>query len=293
MSNIKKSLLKLCCIFISTALTAQNISVNLILAKPSPYVSEWNKPVTGKLILFYTPTGTDHSPVEIIIYSELKNDQGHTIASTNMQQSTGYYLKTGVNVFGIDQVFQPDNLLPNSLIYTMIAQSGKLASGNYQLGVKIFKKTIDNLLPLTEMKYRNFMITSYQLPSLISPGQKSSIDAAIAQSVITFRWTPLIPLPAELPDYTIQIYEINDGQEPMQALKINAPILIKTIKGLTQYIWQPQMYLKDNETHHFIWTIETTDQKGNNYTATISNNFGISEPAVFSIKPTATQSQTK
>jgi hypothetical protein len=132
---------------------------------------------------------------------------------------------------------------------------------------------------------RTFFITSYQLPILMQPASGSTLDAHLAQNIIIFRWTNLIPSSQELPQYRVQVFEILPGQTPMQAFRGNRPLLDEpAIKGTTQYIWRPNLPMLDSTANkQFIWTVQTLDAKEFPIPGMDMNTQGRSEPAIFSI----------
>jgi hypothetical protein len=130
----------------------------------------------------------------------------------------------------------------------------------------------------------------YQLPILLQPQHKAILAAEQARNVIIFRWTPLTPAPPPSTiqtqtKYSLQVFEIQDGQNPMQAFRSNQPILNKEVTGATQFIWQPQLYLADSANNRkFIWTIQTIDSQGLGFNNGVGD--GRSEPSWFEIKST-------
>jgi hypothetical protein len=77
----------------------------------------------------------------------------------------------------------------------------------------------------------------------MTPANETILDIEKAKNVITFRWTPVAPRPAEILTYRVTVFEILPNQTPMQALRSNQPLLAKDIIGTTQFIWQPQLGL--------------------------------------------------
>jgi hypothetical protein len=81
----------------------------------------------------------------------------------------------------------------------------------------------------------------------------------------------------------LQVYEIKDTQTPMQALRANQPILITDVRRTTQYIWRPQLSLKDSVNHIFIWTVQTLDIKGIPIATQDASTQSRSEPRMFGV----------
>jgi len=95
-----------------------------------------------------------------------------------------------------------------------------------------------------------FFLAATQLPVLMKPYNEEILDGNIAQTAITFRWTPLTPRTPNPVTYRLQVFEILEYQTPMQALRANQPLLDQEVIGTTQYIWRPQLpfaaYFQEN-----------------------------------------------
>jgi len=68
----------------------------------------------------------------------------------------------------------------------------------------------------------------------------------------------------------------------MQALRGNQPLLDQTVRGITQYIWRPQMaFSTDTLKKRFIWTVQTLNANRQPYIPTQGNGESRSEPFLF------------
>lgn len=177
---------------------------------------------------------------------------------------------------------QLQNLVLSGNVQNLLQRTGRLAAGQYQLMVEVMNTGGD---VVRARQTRPFFITSYQLPILMNPAKGASLDAHVAQNIIIFRWTNLIPGSQELPQYRVQVFEILPGQTPMQAFRGNRPLLDEpAIHGTTQYIWRPNLPMLDSTANkQFIWTVQTLDAKGLPIPGMDMNIQGRSEPAIFSI----------
>ena len=97
--------------------------------------------------------------------------------------------------------------------------------------------------------------------------------------------------------YRLQVFEVLQNQQDVQALKSNQPLLDKNIVGVTQFIWMPQLsmmpYTQESNSitdstnkirmadKKFIWTIQTLDNTGMPLNQTDGNGESRSEPHVF------------
>jgi hypothetical protein len=251
-------------------------SANLLLGRPPSYLSDWNNPIAGQLIVSYTGAGNS-KPVKI--FTRLQDLSGNLIASSNLASAQTVNISNGNTLVRMDRVLQLENLRFNSAA-TTVASSGKLPAGTYEICIQL---TDANGNALTDIQCRSFTQVNYQLPFLLAPNDKTWLDANTAQTAITFRWSNLTPASQEQFTYRLQVYEILDAQAPMQALRGNQPILLTDIVRQTQYIWRPQLSFKDSSTHTFIWTLQTLDRQGIPVASTDENNQGRSEPRVFGI----------
>ena len=124
----------------------------------------------------------------------------------------------------------------------------------------------------------------------MKPYNEEILDQKIAQTAITFRWTPVVPRQSSPVTYRLQVFEVLPLQNPVQALRSNQPLLDKEIFAATQYIWQPQLsFMADsNETKKmptFIWTIQSLDKDKKPITQTDGNGEARSEPLIFYVNP--------
>lgn len=276
-SIIKKyTIILLAGCFFCNAVAAQ-FKVNLLLnSRPPAYLSDWNSPLAGQLLVTYNGAS---QVARVKFAAQLQDAGGTIIAISNNATAQLVSINSGANIIGIDRVLQLENIQfrggANSL-----ATSGKLAAGNYNLCVQLI--TIDGV-PLTEQQCKPFTQLNYQLPFLLSPNDKTWLDANTAQTAIIFRWSSLVPATQEAAIYRLQVYEVLPAQTPLQALRSNQPILLTELGRITQYIWRPQLSFKDSANHVFIWTVQTLDSKGIPITSSDENNKGRSEPRIFGV----------
>lgn len=257
------------------------ISLNLALnSRPQPWLADWASPVNGVMVITLIQSAIQVDPA-IKIRTTLLDQNGATVGISNINAARVYLLKPGVNQFTIADALQLQNLNLNGSVRILLQRTGRLAAGQYQLMVEI-TNTAGDVVRTKQIK--PFFVASYQLPILMQPTNGSELDAHIAQSVITFRWTALIPS-NELPTYRVQVFEILSGQTPMQAFRGNHPLLDEqAIKGTTQYIWHPNLPMLDSTANkRFIWTVQTLDIKGAPIPTADMNIQGRSEPAIFGI----------
>jgi len=274
-------LLSLGLLFLIQIIQAQ-ITLNLAINnRPQPYLYDWANPVNGQMIISFMQ-GPAVNDASVKLKTTLLDQSGSILGVSNLNSARIYVLKPGVNQFTLADALQLHNLSLSGNIQSLLQRTGRLAGGQYQLAIEVMNSTGDRMLA---KQTRPFFITSYQLPILIQPANGASLDAQIAQNVITFRWTSLVPHSSELTQYRVQIYEILPGQEPMQAFRGNRPLLDEPVRnGIQQYIWRPNLPMLDSTANQrFIWTVQSLDVNGQPITTMDMTNQGRSEPAVFFI----------
>lgn len=267
-------------LLLTVSLASAQISVNLALnSRLQPRPADWANPMNGQLVISYIPQAVNDPYVKL---RTTLSDGGMVIASSNMASARLYTLKDGVNLLGMADVFQVQNLRFSGKNETLLQRTGQLKAGLYEITVEVMNAAGD---VVRAKQTRSFSITGYQLPLLMSPADGSMLDAHTAQNTIVFRWTSLIPGLAGPPGYKIQVFEVLPGQTPMQAFRANQPLLNDWVsRGTTQYIWRPGLAMLDSTANKkFIWTVQTFDREGKPVQAMETNNEGRSQPAIFSI----------
>ena len=278
---MKKHILFTLLILVSAQYAEAQITLILALnSRPQPYLSDWSNPVNGQMIISYVQSANIDPQVKI--KSTLLNENGDAVGSSNIASSGIVTLAEGVNTFTMADALQLSNLTLAGNAQNVLRQTGRLAAGQYQLKVELYNASGEIL---RAQQTRSFFMTSYLLPVLIQPSNDAELDAHIAQGVIIFRWTSLVPLSQERPTYLVQVFEVLPGQSPMQAFRSNMPILNKaSTTGLNQYTWRPNLSMLDSLANkQFIWTVQTLDFKGEPFASNDANVQGRSEPAVFNI----------
>ncbi len=258
------------------------ITLNLALNnRPQPWLADWVNPVNGQMIISYMPGPALNDP-SVKLRTSLLDERGSTIGTSHINSARTYTLRAGVNQFTIAEALQLQNLTLQGSLQNTLRHTGRLPAGQYQLMVEVLNAGGDIV---RARQTRPFFITSYQLPVLMQPAGGSSLDAGLAQSLITFRWTSLIPGSPDLPQYRVQVFEILPGQTPMQAFRGNRPLLDEaSIKGSTQYIWRTNLPMLDSTANRqFIWTVQSLDRRGQPIPGTDMSIQGRSTPAIFSI----------
>ncbi|MBS4043670.1 MAG: hypothetical protein KGZ59_07620 [Chitinophagaceae bacterium] len=266
--------------FYSVFATAQLNTTLEMQNAPTAVLSEW---ANKNSIINFIITKIDPNPQTIILKTEIKLSDGTVVATTDLTRVPKIILRSGTSVFYSKDVMPLETMVFSGKYKTTLDKTGKLPSDNYQLCVQ--PVTPDTYQPLAAVKCKFFILVASQLPFLIMPANNDVLNKLVAQTAITFRWTPLTPAAKIPPYYRIQVFEILSNQRPVQALRSNQPILDEVVRGITQYIWQPRLAFNtlDSLPMKFIWTIQTLDDNKQPVLQTDGNGESRSEPFVFSI----------
>jgi len=284
----KSNLILLAILLLSVTKGIAQITTNLIVSSsPSSSISLWS---VQKQTIVYLVNGNSAIQAEYKIKTEIQLNDGTVIGKTDLTRSRIYVLKSGNTIYYADDVVPLDNMVFTGKYRESLNKSGKLPSQTYQICVTLVNTT--DFSPLAIPKCKVFTIASPQLPTLIKPYKDQVLNPAEAQSLITFKWTPLTPISQSIVTYKVLVFEVLQDQTPMQALRSNMPVLDQDIRGATQYVWKPQGVLNQNPTDEngilqqkqLIWTIQTFDNQSEQpFLDGSLTRDGVSEPATFFI----------
>lgn len=268
-------------------LSAQPFRAQLILsARPTSLLSDWiNHPEVLNYIVTYTGGPVAGNYIAKIIAS-FKDGAGNIIGTTDLNLLPNHIFAPGTVILQSKDAVLLQCIRFTGSIQRAMNATGRLPEGTYQLGLQLVDA--QTLQKLTDEIVRPFTVMGYQLPILMQPQNKAVLLTEQARGNIIFRWSPLSPAPPPSAiqtqtKYYLQVFEIQEGQTPMQAFRSNQPILNKEVLGATQFIWQPQLYLAESsQNRKFIWTIQTLDSQGLGFNNGVGD--GRSEPFWFEIK---------
>ncbi|MBI5858266.1 MAG: hypothetical protein HZB42_11545 [Sphingobacteriales bacterium] len=290
--------------------TAQFNTQLVVIPNPPGALADWdNKTLT------YLVSGGIGLTAQVIVKATIKTVDGEVVATKNLAKAPIIIAGSTNLILYVNDVMPLPIMIFNGKYKSSMDKSGKLPAGSYQLCVQLVNPTDYRIM--SEEKCRIFNLASYQLPIPVMPASETILDLEKAQSVITFRWTPVTPNTGMMLTYRVTVFEILPGQTAMQALRSNQPLLAKDIVGTTQYIWQPQLGMTqcctgdpdfdlrmkkdttrktinpdlepdvlvradtDVDAYAFIWTIQTFDSQRRPFGDGNVNGDGISEPNVF------------
>jgi hypothetical protein len=296
----------LCLIVISAS---AQFKIDLIMSSTPPgNLTEW---VNRREVLTLLVTGQAGIPPQNLkIKTEIKTTDGTVIGNTDLARASSFaFAGSAPTILTATEVMPMENMVFTGKYKSSLQRTGKLPADNYILCVQLVRPV--DFAPASEVKCKSFYLAATQLPVLMKPYNEEVLDAKLAQTAITFRWSPVSPRTTAQITYRIQVFEVLPNQTPMQALRANQPLLDQELTGATQYIWRPQLTfmayftadntqgsMPDNPHHNkivstgtdtvhiprFIWTLQTLDDHGLPITQTDGNGEARSEPVVFYVK---------
>jgi hypothetical protein len=296
-----KKIIAITGLLITTQFLFAQIDITLSLnGRPPARLTDW---ANRKDVLTLIMGGTQSVRVEVKIKTEIKTLDGTVIGTTNLNTAPTYTPRQGApTILSAADALPLDNIIFTGKYQTALQRTGKLPADNYLLCVQLVR--VPDYAPASTAVCKSFYLAAYQLPILMIPANEQELNASIAQTAITFRWTPLVPASTGPVTYHLRVFEILENQKDVQALRSNQPLLDKNIVGTTQFIWQPQLSMMtyvaadSNATNKtagkkFIWTIQTLDNLGQPINPTDGNGESLSEPHVFYVVKTAADKKIK
>lgn len=213
------------------------INTSLVMsAQPPAQLSEWGN---RKEVLTYIAGSSAGLQFSVKIKTEIKTMDGTVVGATNLNTAPAFTLSQPTNAFYANDVLPLNNIVFTGKYKTSLERTGKLPADNYMLCVRLVAST--DFRPVSEEKCRSFYLATLQLPILMMPADEQKLDTKQAQTSIMFRWTPVVPKPTTPVTYRLQVFEVLPNQQPVQALRSNMPLLDKSLTGVTQFIWVPQL----------------------------------------------------
>lgn len=263
---------------------AAKAQVNIVLnVQPTPAANYNTWSQRNEVITLVSAGSAQGTTIAVKINATLETADGSPVGKTDITRAAVRQLQGGgTSVFYAKDVLDPSAFIFNPSFQNQLNQTGKLKAGTYKLIVSLFNAA--GTAQVSNEQTKIFTIVAAQLPVLIAPANEAILKEEAAQTAIVFRWTPILPRPQEPATYTVLVFEVLEGQTPMQALRSNQPILNAEVRGTTQYIWRPQLGMAEEGRNSFIWTIRSTDFRGTAITGESINGDAVSEPYTFSFR---------
>ena len=125
------------------------------------------------------------------------------------------------------------------------------------------------MLAISDEKCKPFTIhdtkdQNYTPPVNLTPADKKIFTENESKAPITFRWTPLVPKPAEPVTYRLRVWQLMQGQNGVSAMRSDEPQIVKdgitddhfTVESLIQGPCKPP-YMCD-----FVWDVQAFSSSG-------------------------------
>lgn len=289
---MKKLFLSAVLFFTVQWLPAQ-LAANLVLSpNPPGTITDWaDKKETLSLVVI----NQSGAPARFIVKAEFKLTDGTVIGSADLAKARVFNLQAASLVLNAADIIPFDIVTFTGKYKTSLDKTGKLPAGTYMFCIRLVAP--GSFQPVSEERCRVFNIASLQLAIPVMPFNEQVLNTGAAQTAVTFRWTPVTPSTSFPVTYRLLVFEVNNNQTPMQAVRSNMPVLNKDITGTTQFIWQPQGMINTSESNQheqiktdsvavtrqktFVWTLQCLDNLGRPISDGNVNSDGISEPIIF------------
>jgi hypothetical protein len=278
MNKFTKQMLMVVAMLISFWASGQNlispITIN-IPANPPANMAEWATAVPPVMILAQTKLVNgqingmvQESRILVTIKSAGNKVCGTYTAQTapmsNFNSATKNW--TGANVL------------------SLLGQECILKPGSYELCVQFYSFDLRVLgesckpFNIEEKKQESF-----SPPQNVFPNNEKSFKETEVKAPITFRWTPIVPKPKEPVVYRLRVWQLMQGQNSMNTMRSNTPIVEKEVTNVTQAVVN-NLYTgpcKPPYLCDYIWTVEALSKDATQGAS--QKSFGTSEPTTFKI----------
>lgn len=210
---------------------------------------------------------------------------GDRVAQTNDARMPVMSFPAGVSMYHADKVIPFDAVDFYGSAKNTAVRTGMLPEGAYELCAVLIDAKANWIG--TEV-CTGFMLTDYQPPVLLTPPDASVLRP---DERPVFRWTPVAPQPAYIVRYQVLVFEVLQGQRPTQALRVNRPILDKTLQGATELVWPPE-YQLPGRVEKYVWTVRALDDRNQPVGMDRGYTAGYAEPFGFSVTPSTAVTAT-
>ena len=265
-----------------------NLSGNLILNNPSPYVSDWATNSSMAMLTIVNTKRTMQARVDVLLRKD-----GASISSVltgNITQIPGPQTPgTPVTtIYRSDNIASWGNLSLTGPIGQIVIQTGRLPEGNYEVCIDITETDPPPGPAATLHVCANFNLLIIQPPRLINPRNNALSNTAKP----VFNWTGILGIPNI--NYHIKIVEVLTTQSPEQAINNLAfyenntsnlsfpyPISAPALTGGKKYAWQVQSFRDGN-------TIGQNDGKSEVFSFSINTSYitiipNLSRPSILKV----------
>ncbi len=270
---MKKLLVLILSAFISTGLHAQAQQIKIlsftVKNQLPPVIDNWNSIPGSLLLVAQKPPTVQIKGMRLVIQI----------------RANGAVLCSNMATGGMQVDEFTTRTFSASEIAGALASCVTLKDGNYTICAQFFN---DERREISNQVCKEFMVetpkeTDFAPPTLIVPENEKKFSKNDIQKPVTFRWTPLVPKPKETVTYRIRVWQLMQGQNGMQAMQANQPIVTKDVDNITQaVITGSSLYTGPCRPPYlcdFIWNVQALNREGK----PMGRNNGTSEPFVFKI----------
>ncbi len=170
-------------------------------------------------------------------------------------------------------------------VLSLLGQDCILKAGSYELCVQFYGLTPAQAGLIGEsckaFTIKDNRAETYSSPTNISPTKDKILTEKEAKTPLTFRWTPLVPKPRDPVTYRLRVWQLMQGQNGMNAMKANKPVVEKEVKNITQFV-KPNLMgdieMLGSKEAKLVWNVEAISE-----TQAGEKSLGNSEPTVFSV----------
>ena len=163
----------------------------------------------------------------------------------------------------------------------MLSNCPVLKDGSYQICVQFFsldRVAISNEV-CKEFRVETPKEVDFAPPALVTPENDKKFSALDLLKPVMFRWTPVVPKPKEPVTYRLKVWQLMQGQNGLQAMRANQPIVTKDVENITQAVIS-NLYTgpcKPPYLCDYIWSVQAVNKDGK----PVGRNEGNSEPYAF------------
>ena len=234
-----------------TAAAQLRVTVN-VSSRPDPYLSNWAQ---RKDVVIVTVTNTSTSEVQAKFNCQINKD-GSFLAKTKPELMPVLTIPVGTTQFFAEDIIPLDATTATDGLVQKTLRTGMLPAGFYEFCVSMIDPT--SFTVISQPVCRNFSIRTYQAPILLLPIDQAEVMFGTRPML---RWSAVSPRPDFPVSYRVQVFEVLRGQTPINALRVNRPVLDMPDVTATQLLWPPDFELP-RAGQQYIWTVRATDDRG-------------------------------
>ncbi|MEJ2185361.1 MAG: hypothetical protein P8Z36_05425 [Gemmatimonadota bacterium] len=225
------------------AAQANAVQVNLVVASPTPYLSQWASSPTVAMLMVTNSAGVD---VDATVTATFMKD-GQVVGTVpshitrlpgQLADSLDFIPLPTVTTFTTPNIADWRSAQLQGAVATSVSRTGGLPEGTYALCVNFQNMTPVGRTPYTVQDIQQcaeFQITNPQPPTLLLPAD----EAVVTQENPVFSWTPVVVQGMPVVEYRLRVVEVLPRQTPVRAIEANRPVFETTVSNLTSMPYPP------------------------------------------------------